>query len=482
LLLSVETPWNDYIFPPTGLQAKQMKFKKQILRPGVYYVNDGNNGRRLEYITAERLKHWADQHKKMVKAGLHVPAPAVHKKDANPTNSQKTSKDNFGWWEQIDFTGEALEGVVNIPVQSDQERIGKTVKEVSIYAKPKFVDGLGNEWNDVLTHIAIVTNPIEPNQKNFEKLEEGSLAVAMSDIVSMSDSQLQELDDKMKKKKKAKFGQQDQKPSGQQGDEDMSDDMDDEQPDDMDEDDDMTDEGDEDQADMDPLLDQSSDIFTLLQEIAGIAIPKGTPDIKLKEVLTNALLQKQLSERKNRSGGTIKTPPANSKVNEVPVVMSNNNNGTAGGNQPSGSQTETVSIETVMSHPSFKAMESQNKGILGVLTNSKKQELRSRLNALRQRNIISTDEDLKNYNQQVEALSMSFGNDGNPLVTPIEVAVSALESVKIPMPASQPIVAMAQVDASGNFVIQPQQVPTGGPLTDARAEEIVKGLFGSTSV
>lgn len=458
-----------------------MKFKKQILRPGVYFVNDGNNGRRLEYITAERLKHWADQHKKMVSAGLHVPAPAIHKKEAEPTNSLKTSKDNYGWWEQIEFTGNALEGVVDIPVKSDQERIGKTVKEVSIYAKPKFIDGLGNEWKDVLTHIAIITNPIEPNQKNFEKVEDGSLSVAMSDIVQMSNSQLQTLDSKMKaKKKKAKMAPDNEmEDEGQE--EDMADDMANESPDGMDEQDEEG-EIEEGQEDMEPLLDSSTDVYTLLQEIAGIAIPKGTPDAKLKEAITNALLQKQLSERKNRSGGTIKTPPANSNVNEVPVVMSNNNNGSAGGNQATSNQTETVSIETVMSHPSFKAMESQNKGILGVLTNSKKQELRSRLNNLRQRNIISSEEDLNNYNQQIDSIVMSFGNDGNPLVTQIETAITALEGVKIPMPANQPIVAMAQSDASGNFVIQPQQVPTGGPVTDARAEEIVKNLFGSTSV
>lgn len=458
-----------------------MKFKKQILRPGVYFVNDGNNGRRLEYITAERLKHWADQHKKMVSAGLHVPAPAIHKKEAEPTNSLKTSKDNYGWWEQIEFTGNALEGVVDIPVKSDQERIGKTVKEVSIYAKPKFIDGLGNEWKDVLTHIAIITNPIEPNQKNFEKVEDGSLSIAMSDIVQMSNSQLQTLDSKMKaKKKKAKMAPDNEmEDEGQE--EDMADDMANESPDGMDEQDEEG-EIEEGQEDMEPLLDSSTDVYTLLQEIAGIAIPKGTPDAKLKEAITNALLQKQLSERKNRSGGTIKTPPANSNVNEVPVVMSNNNNGSAGGNQATSNQTETVSIETVMSHPSFKAMESQNKGILGVLTNSKKQELRSRLNNLRQRNIISSEEDLNNYNQQIDSIVMSFGNDGNPLVTQIETAITALEGVKIPMPANQPIVAMAQSDASGNFVIQPQQVPTGGPVTDARAEEIVKNLFGSTSV
>lgn len=466
-----------------------MKFKKQILRPGVYFVNDGNNGRRLEYITAERLEHWASQHKKMVEAGLHVPAPAIHKKEAEPTNSLKTSKDNFGWWEQIEFTGDALEGVVDIPVKSDQERIGKTVKEVSIYAKPKFIDGLGNEWKDVLTHIAIVTNPIEPNQKNFEKVEDGSLSVAMSDFVQMSNTQLQQLDSKMKAKKKkpnngkpSKYPQEEQDSSGS-GDENMES---------MDEEASMTEEQDEGeqedvegmtgQEDMQPLLDQTEDVTLLLQEIAGIAIPKNTPDAGLKEAIINALLQKQLSERKNRSGGTIKTPPANSNVNEVPVVMSNNNNGTAGGNQATSTQTETVSIETVMSHPSFKAMESQNKGILGVLTNSKKQELRSRLNNLRQRNIVSTEEDLKNYSQQIDSIAMSFGLDGNPLVTSIETAITALESVKIPMPLNQPIVAMAQSDASGNFVIQPQQVPSGGPITDARAEEVVKNLFGSTSV
>jgi len=120
------------------------KFKKEILTEGLYVTGDGNGGRQVSFVPKKRIKHWADQHAEMVKAGIRVPAPELHAEDEDPNKyiTEAGSKSNYGFWEQLSL-GEkvdedgtvlaTLEGVLDVPLESDAERIGNTVRETSIY-------------------------------------------------------------------------------------------------------------------------------------------------------------------------------------------------------------------------------------------------------------------------------------------------------------------------------------------------------------
>jgi hypothetical protein len=161
---------------------------KKILTPGKYYVSvpagNGKWKRALQDITKERIKSWVDKFTAMVQAGFKVPAPWTHVTNLQPmTDEQITelkkkeeaegSRLNAGFWGNLfqDQDG-ALFGTVDVPLEDDHKRVGTTVQETSVFAPTIFTDGTGKVWEDALTHIALVTNPIEAGQENFKRLEE----------------------------------------------------------------------------------------------------------------------------------------------------------------------------------------------------------------------------------------------------------------------------------------------------------------------
>lgn len=187
---------------------------KKIVTPGQYVVNIPTKEgwkREKQAITPERIQHWVDQFQAMNKAGISIPAPWRHdlsigalsdeqKKQLIEREKNEGSRLNAGFWENLFVDHDAsLHGILDVPLDDDYQRVGKTVKETSIYTVPKYVDGNGNEWNDVIYHVALVTHPIETGQENFQRdtqegkvellppvtsdVAEESFAVAMSQIV-----------------------------------------------------------------------------------------------------------------------------------------------------------------------------------------------------------------------------------------------------------------------------------------------------------
>lgn len=189
------------------------RFTKEIVRAGVHYVADEHGNRREETISPQRLQRWAGQHKMMRDRGLNIPAPTVHDQSANPAHpnvarrqtgrlpkvvmgvaQQNDAFTNGGFWDSMwvedrPYTDPATGAVSLVPTLMGQldapdaykDKIGSIVKETSIYAAPKFTDGKGTEWKDVIVHAALVTNPVEHNQTNFQPAD--GLALAMSSFI-----------------------------------------------------------------------------------------------------------------------------------------------------------------------------------------------------------------------------------------------------------------------------------------------------------
>lgn len=414
------------------LEQIMPKFEKEILTPGLYAVSDAKGNRHAKLITKEMISHWVKQHNEMRKSGLNIPAPAYHDKQAVPENKPSSSKENFGFWEELkqDESGK-LVGVLDVPLESDAEKIGKTVKETSIFAVPKFVDGLGREWNNVITHIACCTQPIEPGQNNF-KPANNELAIAMShriismgveDFASTLTGNVNDLEDN------------------------------------------------DGEGNNSPQMINTTDVFMLLEKVAKVKLPPNTSDEDFREALVAALLQKQLSEGNNSVGGTVLKPPPKSEISEVPVVMSVNQQN--GGAQV---QQNLVDVETVMSHPAFKSIQSQNQGMLTLLANNLKADLKSRVAKLRQRNVIN-DETKVGYESEIESIQMSFDNSGSPVNPLVQSKIEALESVVIPNLNVNPVIAMAN-ESNGQLQIENNKVLNAGLVDDGRADEIVNSLLG----
>lgn len=168
------------------------KFKKKVLEEGRYQSPDG-----MIDITKDRIKHWAASFQKMKAAGLKIPIPWGHQSKASPDYDEREfyeSKYNGGYLEdlQADKNG-CLIAIVDIPKEDDAQRIGTTVREVSPQVETKWKDGRGKVWDDVITHIALVTHPVVPGQDNFEVYEdapkpEGATRLSLKQKLSKGDS------------------------------------------------------------------------------------------------------------------------------------------------------------------------------------------------------------------------------------------------------------------------------------------------------
>lgn len=178
-----------------------VKFRKVIGRPGVFRVNTPK-GKAIKALTPEYWNSVYKTAKDMLSQGLKIPSPFSHKddngivpsvlneddNDAETLTKKTWSSDiNAGFWEDFEIDEKnQLVGVLNIPDEKVAEKLSKTIKETSVFVEPEFVDGLGRTWKNALRHVALVTNPVDPNQDNFERiLGEKDYSLAMS--FSMAD-------------------------------------------------------------------------------------------------------------------------------------------------------------------------------------------------------------------------------------------------------------------------------------------------------
>jgi len=141
--------------------------RKRIARPGTYKASNGT-----VVIDEKRIDHWVNQFNKMQEAGLDVPMPFSHRKDALPVRRQrnaeeKDSSNNGGWWNKLwkspsgDLWGE---------VEATEEavkKLGTTIRDVSLFAPITWEEG-GVEYKDAIVHVAAVTHPVIKDTDAFK--------------------------------------------------------------------------------------------------------------------------------------------------------------------------------------------------------------------------------------------------------------------------------------------------------------------------
>jgi len=142
------------------------RFKKEVMRPGTYYPQ----GNRID-IPKDRIRDWAKSTRTLLNNGTSIPVPYTHNGDPEPILDRDPSenpKDNAGWLTDIDFdeaTG-ALTVEIEPSTDADAENFGTKIKDLSIRAK-NWGDGKGNDYRDVITHVAAVVHPVMTDQKPF---------------------------------------------------------------------------------------------------------------------------------------------------------------------------------------------------------------------------------------------------------------------------------------------------------------------------
>lgn len=140
------------------------RFWKELISVGKW-VNAAE-GFTLE-VDAARLALWKKNFDAMKEAGISVPVPFGHSYDP---------RDNAGFVEALEVRGESLWGLLNIPKDTDAEKLGSTVLSVSVSINPSFIDGTGREWGEVLEHVALTNHPVVTEQGAFLQASRGGAA------------------------------------------------------------------------------------------------------------------------------------------------------------------------------------------------------------------------------------------------------------------------------------------------------------------
>lgn len=174
-------------------------FTKRIIRPGTYTVPRADGTSSRVHIGPQRIARWLATFNRMRQTGLAIPAPWRHEEKALPLRLEGDRTDvdaynNAGFWKRlwVDEHDGSLYGEVDVPRADDADRIGRTVVDVSLLAKPQWIDGQNNLYEDVLTHIALVTHPVAPDSSNFTRSsssekDPGVLACGLGDLVMAED-------------------------------------------------------------------------------------------------------------------------------------------------------------------------------------------------------------------------------------------------------------------------------------------------------
>ncbi len=132
-------------------------YRKESLKVGSWH---GNTPTGKPYVvTLERLQEIAKNFAKAIANKLKVPLIWTH--DDDPRN-------RFGDVVGVDIEGDSLYTVLTIPNPSDAERA--KLSDVSVEVTPNYVDGRGNRYSEMLTHLAVVTNPAVPGLKSWEAI------------------------------------------------------------------------------------------------------------------------------------------------------------------------------------------------------------------------------------------------------------------------------------------------------------------------
>ena len=360
-----------------------MRFKKPIVTTGVYTI-PGDVPRKVK-INQDRLDNWKDQFDKMKEAGVSVPAPWNHSKEALPMSvgndgTLPRSDINAGWWDKLWVEDGTLWGELDVPQSADAVKIGTNVKETSIYVRPDFEDGSGNKWQDSLMHIALVTHPIENGQGNFTPVgDESGLAISMSHLTEPLE---------MASPEKAEE-QVSSNPVGVSPDRENS----------------------------------QNGVPALLEALRAVMIdlPEDTNDTNFMERLLVALRQKKASEHPEDK--SVSKPPEGAKEQPAPVAMSQEN-----AKEIEASSDDKQLEEVVMSHPKFQAAQKTVNFLMGHIGNQHKEQLASRRDSLIAEGKITEEYAAQHLNPSIDGFQMSFGEDGSVSECAAAQIMDALEA------------------------------------------------------
>ena len=153
---------------------------KEVIRPDQYFY-DGPDGKPKKLlVTDAAVDHFLKSGQDMLAAGLSIPVPLEHGLPDPPsplTAAEKAAKqvlNNAGWIKKYakaqgvkDVPDGALMALVDVADPEIAKKLPTTIKWCSPYINPKFTDGNGKTWENVITHVALTLRPRVTKQAPF---------------------------------------------------------------------------------------------------------------------------------------------------------------------------------------------------------------------------------------------------------------------------------------------------------------------------
>ena len=131
------------------------QFRKEVIKVGKY-IHPAT--KKAFEITVDTLNHWVATFNRWIGAGNQIPIPLGHSKINNP-------EDNAGWVTALAVENGSLYGIMEL----NDPKLALTT-DVSICVEPEIVDGKGVKYSNIISHIALCTDPVIAGLEKFMKL------------------------------------------------------------------------------------------------------------------------------------------------------------------------------------------------------------------------------------------------------------------------------------------------------------------------
>jgi hypothetical protein len=153
ILVAADNPGMATVAPST----KPKQFVKDIIRAGSFI--HPRTGVPIE-VDEDRMDHWVATFKQVLSDGFDIEATVDHSTSAD---------DVVGYVRDMYRDGETLMAVFEFPGERGQE-LAKTVKNVSVEIMPEWKKGDGKVYQDALSRVSIVQEPVIGKQSKFQAL------------------------------------------------------------------------------------------------------------------------------------------------------------------------------------------------------------------------------------------------------------------------------------------------------------------------
>ncbi len=131
------------------------QFQKEVIKVGKY-IHPAT--KKAFEITVDTLNHWVATFNRWIGNGNQVPIPLGHSKINNP-------EANAGWVTGLAVENNSLIGIMELV----DPKLALTT-DVSICVEPEITDGKGVKYSNIISHIALCTDPVIAGLDKFMKL------------------------------------------------------------------------------------------------------------------------------------------------------------------------------------------------------------------------------------------------------------------------------------------------------------------------